>query len=88
MKLSDADKNLLLNWGHPAGDFPQIEKALQTQFTKYSLDSQPISHATAIAVLGREKFLSGISRSAFHGTAARETDGGESVLFDSSRLFK
>ena len=88
MKLSLVDKTLLLRWGYQTADFPQIEAAMQSRNTKYTLDGHKISQATAIAVLGREQFLSGISRSAFHATAARETEDGKPVLFDSSRLFK
>lgn len=88
MKLTNADKKLLISWGHPERDLLQLEMALHERHTKYTLDGQPIPRATAIAALGREKFLSGISRSAFHGTAARETADGKIVLFDSSRLIK
>lgn len=88
MKLTSEDKTLLLRWGYQAADFPQIEAALQARNTKYTLDEQTISQAAAIAVLGRKQFLTGISRSAFHATAARETEDGKIVLFDSSRMFK
>ena len=88
MKLSSEDKILLLRWGYHTKDFPQIEAALQARNTKYTMDGQTISQATAIAVLGREQFLSGISRSAFHTTAAREKENGKTVFFDSSHLFK
>ncbi len=88
MKLSSEDKTLLLRWGYQTADFPQIEAAMQSRNTKYTLEGQTISQATAITVLGRKQFLTGISRSAFHATAARETEDGKTVLFDSSRLFK
>ncbi len=88
MKLSIEDQTLLLSWGHQAADFPQIEAALRAQNTQYTLDGHTISRETAIAVLGHRQFLSGIARSAFHTTAARKTEDGRTVLFDSSRLFK
>ena len=88
MKLTDADKKLFISWGHPERDLPQLKMALQSQYTRYKLDDQPIPRETAIEVLGRENYLSGISRSAFHGTAARETKDGKIVFFDSLRLFK
>lgn len=72
LKLEPKDKTLLLRWGHQAADFPQIEAALLAKSTKYTLDGHTISQAAAIALLGREQFLSGISRSAFHATAARK----------------
>lgn len=91
MKLTVSDKELLTAWGHPEKDFPQIEEALQKSKTKYKLGAKPISRDKAIALLGRKVYLSGISRSAFHFTAAREvpnSTSGEVVYFDSSRLFK
>ena len=86
--LSQADKALLLSWGHPESDFAQIEQAMQKSKTTYKMDCKPISREKAIEVLGREAYLSGISRSAFHFTAARQTQDGKVVLFDSSKLFR
>lgn len=91
MKLSKSDKELLANWGFREKDFPQIEEAMQKSKTKYKLGVTPISRDEAIRVLGRRQYLSGITRSAFHFSAAREvpmSTSGEVVYFDSSRLFK
>lgn len=91
MKLTVEDKKLLAQWGHPEKDFHQIEEAMQKSKTKYKLGSTPISCEKAIDLLGRERYLSGIARSAFHFSAAREVPNsmsGEIVYFDSSRLFK
>lgn len=88
MKLSSNDKEILKRFGHAEEDFAQIEYALQKSITKYKLGSKPISRDKALDMLGRKVFLSGISRSAFHYTASRETPTGEEVFFDSSRLFK
>ena len=91
MKLTSEDKSLLRQLGYPDKDFPQIESAMQVRCTKYELGSKAISRDRAIALLGRRKYLAGLSRSAFHYTAAQligenEKDG--IVYFDSSRLFK
>ena len=89
MKLRKEDKNLLLSWGHEERDLPQIEEALRADKTTYQLGSKFISRQKAIELLGMRTFLSGIARSAFHWSAARETAGGGEVIhFDSSRLFK
>lgn len=88
MKLTSNDKGMLRKWGFSDQDFAQIEEALQKSKTKYKLGSDPISREEAIVLLGRDVFLSGISRSAFHFTAARETADGKVVYFDSSRLFR
>ena len=91
MKLTVSDKKLLTNWGHPERDFAQIEEAMQKSKTKYKLGSRHVSREKAIQLLGREIYLSGISRSAFHFTAAREvpnSTSGEVVYFDSAALFK
>lgn len=85
MKLTDKDKELLVKWGYVKEDFRQIEKA--TTKTIYELNDKKISCKKALEVLGREKYLSGISRSAFHYTAVRYNDNGDEVYFNSSKLF-
>lgn len=90
MKLTQSDINLLKNWGHPDSDIRQIEEA--TAVTSYTLiegdeKEEKISRNEAMSVLGREDYLSGISRSAFHWTSMRGKEGRQ-VYFDSSRLFQ
>lgn len=86
MKLTEEDKAILREMGHEDSDFPQIEEA--TRRTIYECDNIRISCDEAIKLLGREEYLSGISRSAFHWSAVRVTWDGKSIYFDSSRLFK
>jgi hypothetical protein len=50
-------------------------------------DIKKISQEKALEILGREEYLSGISRSAFHWSAVRDNNG-ETVYFDSSKLFE
>lgn len=92
MELTKSDKALLASWGFREKDFPQIEEAMKKSKTKYKLGATPISREKAIALLGREVYLSGISRSAFHFSAAREVPSKDVVIkvvyFDSSSLFK
>lgn len=91
MKLTNEDKALLLHWGYTEKDFAQIEEAFQKSKTNYELGDFRISREEAIRLLGRRQWLSGIARSAFHWTAAREVPmsmSGEVVYFDSSNLFK
>ena len=91
MKLTSEDKDLLRQWGFDDKDFPQIELATQTRYTKYQIGNKSISRGRALDLLGRRKYLSGIARSAFHYTAARTVGENEEsgvVFFDSSRLFK
>lgn len=70
-------------------DKEQIKRALKC--TKYKLcgdyTTTSISRKKAIEILGKEMFVSGLERSAFHWTAAR-TNEDKTVLFDSSSLFK
>ena len=48
-----------------------------------------ISAEKASKLLGREAYLSGLSRSAFHWSASRDIgDSGNTVSFDSSSLFQ
>lgn len=88
MKLTNRDKEILRKWGYSEDDLKQIEEAKRK--TVYELNSkEKISCQDAIKLLGREGFLSGISRSAFHWSALRNTeDGNNFVSFDSSKLFK
>ena len=75
-------------------DMEQLEEAADV--TTYELCDadcrnviRKISRATAIRRLGRENWLSGLVRSAFHSTAARETaDGKNYILFDSSKVMR
>lgn len=85
MKLTKIDKEVLLKWGFQEKDLQQIEEA--TSKTTYELNNEKISCKRAIEILGREEYLSGISRSAFHFSAARNSRKGETVSFDSSKLF-
>lgn len=89
MKLTKANKALLIKWGYSSEDIPQIEKAIGV--SKYYLhkkeESTPISSKQALELLGQEKFLSGIARSAFHYSAFRENDNVQ-IFFDSKRLFR
>lgn len=89
MKLTKIDMEQLLNWGHPEKDFHQIEMAMETRYTTYKLNDKRISRKKAIELLGREKYLAGISRSAFHYSAAQHVkDSDDIVYFDSFALFK
>ncbi len=88
MKLTKADKELLLHLGHTECDLAQIEVALCRNKTMYSLDCVHITRDEAVRLLGRKKYLAGISRSAFHSSAVQYTDSGEAIYFDSSRMFQ
>lgn len=87
MKLTKLDKEYLKDLGVSEEDFRQIEEA--TTKTKYELDNKNISRTRAIEILGREIYLSGITRSAFHWSAVRYSlDGNTTIYFDSSKLFQ
>ena len=88
MTLTKEDKEWLVSLGHREYDLPQIEAALHAKRTTYSLNGKPINRAQAVRLLGREHYLTGISRSAFHYTAAQTAETGETVYFDSYGLFK
>ena len=78
--------------GENESSFRQINEAMRR--TKYTLvtpyASRKIRKEEAVEILGEDLYLSGIQRSAFHGTATREVMGGEfrMVYFDSSALWK
>lgn len=74
MKLTNKDKKYLRKCGYLDEDMQQIERA--TRKTVYSINhtslssvfnkNDKISCQEAIELLGRETFLDGIARSAFH----------------------
>lgn len=99
MTFNDNDKAYLLNAIYGGikqtfeEDLPQIEDAADvTTYTLYKGDKKEgrISREKAIELCGREKWLSGLSRAAFHWTAMREVKGKENeyVGFDARRLFR
>lgn len=78
--------------GEDESSFRQLNEAMRR--TKYMLitpyTKKKIKKGEAMQILGEDLYLSGIQRSAFHGTATREVMGGEfrMVYFDSSALWK
>lgn len=87
MKLTANDKKLLTKWGFPKSDFEQIEEAMHR--TTYKLDFKTrLSPKAVVEYLGRELFLNGLARSAFHWTAVRNDASGHTIHFDSSSMFK
>lgn len=94
MKMTEADKAYLRSISESEQYFPQIEEAMDV--TKYELMDadgrntiRTLTRKEAIELLGRETWLNGLDRSAFHWTAMRETkDGKNTILFDSSALFR
>lgn len=99
MKLTDTDKKYLLEKIYGGikknfdEDFRQIEKAADvTTYILYNGDKSDgrISRTKAIALCGREGWLSGISRAAFHWTAMREVKGKLDLYvgFDAHKMFR
>ena len=79
MKLTKDDKDYLKSIGYTDDDMQQIEET--SRKTTFVNDyGEKISADSAIHILGRKDFLSGIARSAFHHSALRTT-GTQSVLF-------
>lgn len=83
--LNSADLKMLKGWGYKTTeDLTQIQTAML--LSEIRLNGKKTGVKKAVEILGREKFLGGISRSAFHSASAKET-GGNYVEFDSSALF-
>ena len=83
--LTDSDKAQLLDWGHLERDLPQLEEAAKrAKYTIYGKDGHGklISRENLMSFMEHKDWLSGISRSAFHRTAARTTKDGLDVLFE------
>ena len=97
MYFTKNDAAYLASIGYADEDIAQIRKAMWKRYTTYSAEKHiGNTHAVmnnlpreqAIAALGREEYLLGLARSAFHWSAARISNSGWTVYFDSSRLFK
>lgn len=85
MKLTKADLDYLINTLGET-DVDQVARAADLKHTSYTLmcGEQPImkiGRDEAIAILGRNGWLSGLDRSAFHRTASRSDNNGNTVLF-------
>ena len=94
MRLTKEDEAILLEMEVPAEDIPQIRDVALGKYTRYYLykndedRERRISADEAIRLLGRKEWLSGLSRSAFHYTAARPVENSEYVVrIDSRRYF-
>ena len=95
-KLTNKDKKLLKEWGYSDEDMLQIEEGANVgtiTFTYKANKSQEhiITPQKAIRIIGREQFLSGLSRSAFHWSAIRYVKGNDKngfVYFRMENLFK
>lgn len=73
---------VLRSWGHDRKEYKQIEVC--ANICIYTDDNDhTMSYKDAIEILGRERFLSGISRAAFHWSSYRKVDD-EGVFFDCS----
>ena len=94
MKLTNKDKKYLFSIGYTENDFEQIGNI--AKYTKYEMFTKEdegivttITQKKAIELLGRNIFLSGLGRTAFHCSAVRYNDEGTIyVVFDSSKFFK
>ena len=90
MKTTKEMEDVFLRFGHPEEDLRQLKKAIReadlTLTEKKTGKEAKINSEKAVEILGMETFLSGISRSAFHASAVRESkDGKYSVYFDLSK---
>jgi hypothetical protein len=84
MKLTNKDKNYLISIGYTNEDFSAIEFAANVMNydlillfkEKQKLNPQiRLTQKQAIGLLGRNKFLSGLSRATFHNSAVRSNEG-------------
>ena len=93
MKTTKEMEEILLSFGHPKEDLWQLKKAIrEADLTltdkKYGKETK-INNEKAVEILGMKTFLSGISRSAFHATASRDSnDGKYNVSFDLHKWWK
>ena len=92
IKLTEEDKKILSKWEEEKY-FEQIERALNktiyTLIDNFKGIEEKINSEKARKLLGNKDFLSGLDRSAFHRTAAREIANTKKyIYFDTSKLFE
>lgn len=87
MKLTQEMKRIFTEFGHDEKDFAQLQTATQSKNTICIHCGEKITHQQAIDILGLHGYLSGISRSAYHWSACRQNADGDTVFFDSRRMF-
>jgi len=91
--LSKRDKTYLMKIGYLSSDMPYIEAAVGSMKYEYwkKHGEEKIDRERAIALVGKQAWLSGIGRACFHASAVRETKGlhkGRSqVYFDNRSAF-
>lgn len=95
MKLTKQDKELLVRWGERPDDIAQIGRASKSNILELKLKDletdkeKKIGQREAIKILGRETFLSGLSRAAFHWSSSRKSEDEKfGVSFYCGKLFK
>ena len=94
MKLTNKDKKYLLSIGYTESDFEQIGNI--AKYTKYEMFTKEdesivttITQRECIKLLGRNTFLSGLGRTAFHRSAVRFNDDDTIyVIFEDKKYFK
>lgn len=85
-KLTRKDMAVLRSWGYDRKDYKQINECANC--CVYTDDrNHTMSYKEVIEILGREEFLSGISRAAFHWTAGRG-ENENYVFFNCSNYFR
>ena len=102
MVLQKQDIDILKSWGYPDKEIPQIQEGIKVStyelYKRLNPDAEDfegrsklvrnLTAKEAYRRLGREAFLSGIGRSAFHWSSVRDcTNENYFVMFDSGALF-
>lgn len=91
--LSKRDKTYLMKIGYLSSDIPYIETAVGSMKYEYwkRHGEEKIDQERAIALVGKQAWLSGIGRACFHASAVRVTKGSHKgnylVYFDNYSAF-
>lgn len=91
--LTKRDKAYLMKIGYLDSDMPYIEAAVDSMKYEYwkgqGHGEEEIDQEKAIALVGKQAWLSGVGRACFHSSAVRETKyshGRNCVYFEDSAL--
>ena len=86
MTLTEKERGTLRKWGYLEEDLNKIEGAAWV--VTYKRNGMTITADNAKFALGQDVWLSGLARSVFHQSAAREDRYGVIVYFDASELYR
>lgn len=86
MRLTEQEKKTLRKQGYNASEMKQLQMAA-SRCDYEDEKGNCVDAEDVIEWLGREEWLSGVARAAFHWTSVRDNNG-RTICFDCSNMFR